>query len=166
MEQSDLAETIALIRKRMKSGECDLRDVGQILTGRWDQGVPAAILAAALAPATEAVPDVRGAIADIAAERQRQVDAEGWTAEHDDAHSKGEMALAAAAYSIGVPNLSGSVQFGKRFLPWRKVLWPWALTWWKPTDRRRNLVKAAALIVAEIDRLDRLASSQEGGPAS
>lgn len=42
----DMAETIALIRKRMKSGECDLRDVGKILTGRWDQDVPAAILAA------------------------------------------------------------------------------------------------------------------------
>ncbi|TIO15589.1 MAG: hypothetical protein E5X86_19655 [Mesorhizobium sp.] len=45
----DMAETIALIRKRMKSGECDLRDVGQILTGRFDQDVPAAILAAAAA---------------------------------------------------------------------------------------------------------------------
>ncbi|TIM14491.1 MAG: hypothetical protein E5Y67_12495 [Mesorhizobium sp.] len=47
----DMAETIALIRKRMKSGECDLRDVGQILTGRFDQDVPAAILAAAAAQA-------------------------------------------------------------------------------------------------------------------
>ncbi|RWN55876.1 MAG: hypothetical protein EOR99_35075 [Mesorhizobium sp.] len=45
----DMTETIALIRKRMNSGECDLRDVGRILTGRWDQDVPAAILAAAAA---------------------------------------------------------------------------------------------------------------------
>lgn len=32
--------------------------------------------------------------------------------------------------------------------------------WWKPKDRRRNLVKAGALIVAEIERLDRLASGR------
>ncbi|TIX02024.1 MAG: hypothetical protein E5V57_22955 [Mesorhizobium sp.] len=97
------------------------------------------------------------AVRDVIAERRRQVDAEGFNAEHDDAHSGGEMALAAAAYSIGLPRLSGSVQFGKRFLPWLERLWPWDLAWWKPTDRRRNLVKAAALILAEIERLDRLA---------
>ncbi|TIL54350.1 hypothetical protein [Mesorhizobium sp.] len=335
----DLAETIALIRKRMKSGECDLRDVGQILTGRWDQDVPAAIIAAALTapvpvavkglewiygegnhegqqvwhagdpwlfwivkntgsdkfvwcetlnmdgfvpaspvrgsfdtleaakaaahadyearirsalaptsmklhfdkewlkrkiledgeegeigagfemiahpespatiaaaqrifevmcggpvdwakhatdtnddnlfqsadweccltyakaalvPAAQAVPDMRAAIADIAAERQRQINVEGWTPEHDDKHDNAEMAWAAAAYSIGLPRLSGSVQFGKRFLPWLERLWPWDLAWWKPSDRRRNLVKAGALIVAEIERLDRL--QEQGGP--
>lgn len=105
------------------------------------------------------------ALEDIAAERQRQIDAEGWTPEHDDTHSNGEMARAAAAYSIGVSFLSGSVQFGKRFLPWRETLWPWDREWWKPTDRRRDLVKAGALIVAEIDRLDRLAG-QVSLPAS
>ena len=36
-------------------------------------------------------------------------------------------------------------------------LWPWKEAWWKPTpeDRIRELVKAGALIVAEIDRLRR-----------
>lgn len=36
-------------------------------------------------------------------------------------------------------------------------LWPhsWASCWFKPTNRRRDLVKAAALLIAEIDRLDR-----------
>jgi hypothetical protein len=29
--------------------------------------------------------------------------------------------------------------------------------WWKPTNRRRDLVKAGALILAEIERLDRAA---------
>lgn len=37
---------------------------------------------------------------------------------------------------------------------WR-VLWPWDREWWKPKDRRRNLVRAAALLIAEIERLDR-----------
>ena len=36
--------------------------------------------------------------------------------------------------------------------------WPhtWDASWWKPKDRRRDLVRAGALIIAEIERLDRL----------
>ncbi|TIL36198.1 hypothetical protein [Mesorhizobium sp.] len=83
------------------------------------------------------------AIADIAAERQRQIDAEGWTPEHDDDHDTGEMAQAAACYLIHDLFLG---------------TWPWDLVWFKPTDRRRDLVKAGALIIAEIERLDRAAA--------
>lgn len=36
-------------------------------------------------------------IDEIAAERQRQVEVEGWTAEHDDKHADGSLAQAAAA---------------------------------------------------------------------
>lgn len=41
--------------------------------------------------------------------------------------------------------------------------WPftWWLDWWKPTTYRRDLVKAGALILAEIERLDR----REGVPS-
>ena len=35
------------------------------------------------------------------------------------------------------------------------VGWPWHRQWWKPKNARRDLVRAAALIVAEIERLDR-----------
>jgi hypothetical protein len=35
----------------------------------------------------------------IAAERKRQISAEGWTSEHDDAHEDGAMAMAAACYA-------------------------------------------------------------------
>lgn len=37
--------------------------------------------------------------------------------------------------------------------------WPlsWAKSWLKPKDRRRDLIRAAALIIAEIERLDRAA---------
>jgi hypothetical protein len=78
----------------------------------------------------------------IAAERQRQIEAEGWTPEHDDQHTQGEMAQAAACYLI------------------RTVIfpaWPWDRQWWKPTpnDRIRELTKAGALVAAEIDRLER-----------
>lgn len=88
--------------------------------------------------------DLSKAAQDVLAERQRQITAEGWTLEHDDAHTKRELAAAATCYASVYP-LAASY-------------WPWDLEWWKPTDHRRNLVKAGALILAEIERLDRAAS--------
>lgn len=86
-----------------------------------------------------------GAIDDIAAERRRQIEVEGWSSEHDDAHAGGEMADAAACYAHG--ELIQDEADGR--------LWPWSEDWWKPKDRRSDLVRAAALLVAEIDRIDR-----------
>jgi len=102
-------------------------------------------------------PEQSAAALDVLAERRHQIEAEGWTPEHDDTHTGGEMAIAAAAYVLGVSTLSGRVKDGKRFLPWTYRVWPraWDLKWWKPTNRRRNLVKAGAFILAEIERLDR-----------
>ena len=94
-------------------------------------------------------------LADIEAERFRQMSAEGWTTEHDDAHTDGSMAAAAACYANPEPEiLQPGWPIGAKKYPRG---WPasWARSWWKPTDRRRDLVKAAALIVAEIERLDR-----------
>lgn len=93
----------------------------------------------------------KAALAEIETERERQVAVEGWTEAHDDAHNGGEMAEAAAAYALGpsVVNWDGSSEPP----PW----WPWDKKWWKPGDRRRDLVKAGALIVAELERLGRLA---------
>lgn len=94
-------------------------------------------------------------IEEIAAERKRQIEIEGWTAGHDDEHSSGEMARASAVYVLhGVENLHGAFTI----LRWGNVLyhlWPWSREWWKPSTNRRNLIKAAALIVAEIERIDR-----------
>ena len=90
------------------------------------------------------------AVMDVAAERRRQIEAEGWTPEHDDEHSTGGMAFAAAAYAAhahGGPSMSGAL--------WR---WTgWASKWFKPKNPRADLVRAGALIVAEIERLDRAA---------
>jgi hypothetical protein len=92
-----------------------------------------------------------GALNDIAAERRRQVEAEGWTAEHDDEHhTSGELAKAAACYATGNNRLTVNGTKGPHFI------WTWGRERWKPSDPRRNLVKAAALIVAEIERLDRI----------
>lgn len=38
--------------------------------------------------------------------------------------------------------------------------WPWSRAWWKPASRRRCLIKAGALILAEIERIDRAESHQ------
>lgn len=94
----------------------------------------------------------------IAAERQRQMDVEGWTPEHDDTHTSGEMALAAAGYASHAAAFSQinpplSVY---QSAPAELVNWPWDKSWWKPKNARNDLVRAGALIAAEIDRLDRI----------
>ena len=98
-------------------------------------------------------------IEDIAAERQRQIEQEGWTAEHDDSHSTGTLAVAGACYAlVGVSHISGEHEtWRERYAHAAQALWPWDREWWKPKDARRDLVRAAALIVAEIERLDRAA---------
>lgn len=82
---------------------------------------------------------------DVLAERNRQVSEEGWTPAHDDAHNRRELAQAAACYAYGEQI---DTQTGCH-------LWPWSEHWWKPRSERENLVRAGALILAEIERLDR-----------
>lgn len=97
------------------------------------------------------------AIDDIAAERRRMTEPE-----HDEAHRLGQMAGAAACYlmrnlSINYADLAQRVRLLSR------DLWPWAETYRQPQDHRADLVRAAALIVAEIERIDRAeALAKEG----
>jgi hypothetical protein len=91
----------------------------------------------------------------IAAERQRQIDLLGWTPEHDDEQDSGELGYAAAHY-IGHALGEDTDVLGP---------WPWHAHWWKPSDDPvRDLVKAGALIAAEIDRL--LRRKVAGGESS
>ncbi|HEE0992241.1 TPA: hypothetical protein R6414_003145 [Klebsiella pneumoniae] len=92
---------------------------------------------------------VNAAAAAVLAELKRQVAAEGWTPGHDDEYEHGELADAAGCYALS------SELFDCAGEPPRP--WPWPDEWWKPTNRRRDLVKAGALILAEIERLDRAA---------
>ena len=82
----------------------------------------------------------------ITEERQRQIEKEGWTEEHDDEHVDGDLAQAAAAYATNLI-----------------TLWPWEYESWRPSvdDRRKNLIKAGALIAAEIDRVNRALAKKE-----
>lgn len=115
----------------------------------------------------------------IAKERDRQIDVEVRSSAHDDEHTNQELARAAVCYTIqGIaaqwnyvagPQREGTLA-NKLFLD-PVYGWGWSLDWWKPSDDPiRNLVKAGALIAAEIDRLQRAvqmidsrgATAQEG----
>lgn len=109
-----------------------------------------AVLAAA--PGTE----VPQAWLDVQAERLRQVEAEGWTPEHDDAHTCDEIAAFACFYAMppaardwDASSTGYGDTLGEAIVP----------EGWEPKtgDRRRDLVKAGGLILAEIERLDRAA---------
>ncbi|CAG9195708.1 hypothetical protein PSP6_160091 [Paraburkholderia tropica] len=112
-----------------------------------------------LKPGTANRERLTAAARDVLAERTRQVSEEGWTPAHDDQHSAGEMARAASQYAL---NAAVPLRTGKRFMP---AFWPWDPAWWKPTTPRRDLIKAGALILAEIERLDRAHASNEGNRA-
>lgn len=108
---------------------------------------------------------------DVLAERLRQIKHYEWTAEHDDTHTDGSLATVAALYCspdliyCKAAHVNGGISFND----------PWPESWFdgydkrplnddnevlanfssSPLTRRRLLVKAGALIIAEIERLDR-----------
>lgn len=86
------------------------------------------------------------AVADVIAERQRQIQAEGMERQYDDNYRHGELRRAAAVYAY------------PQVLERDTTIWPWAQSWMKHTNPRRDAVKAAALLMAEIERIDRLAA--------
>ncbi|MDZ6214278.1 hypothetical protein U4M44_24625 [Klebsiella pneumoniae] len=87
------------------------------------------------------------AIADVIAERQRQQSVEGFSTEQDDTYVGCQLAAAAICYIEPMEAMS---------------YWPadWHDDSFKPTNERRNLVKAAALIIAEIERIDRKSDTE------
>ena len=89
---------------------------------------------------------------EVLSERLRQITVEGHTAEADDLYTTGQLAdaasaLAAWAHICNMPLIECTV------VP---ALWPWGQETWKPGAQRGMLIKAGALILAELERLDRL----------
>ena len=83
------------------------------------------------------------ALDDIHAERARQI-AKGYDAAHDDQYSMYELSTVAAAVALGATDhISGDVP-------------AWAGHIIEKWNTRQRLVIAAALLVAEIERLDRV----------
>ncbi|EOH1821285.1 hypothetical protein ACLU4V_000820 [Pseudomonas aeruginosa] len=101
---------------------------------------------------------------DVQAERRRQVEAEGWTPEHDDEHADGQMAQAAGCYALHAGGIGTDWPDGRQ--NGSALFWPWDKDSWKPTTPRRDLVKACALALAEIERLDRAGISQSPQPGA
>lgn len=106
-----------------------------------------------LAPPSVKIGDGKDGVSLIAAERDRQVSVEGWTLAHDDEHFDRAMVEAAICYAQAAQFIGAGVMRAIRDTP---DCWPWDHEWWKPSENPiRNLVKAGALIGAEIDRLIR-----------
>src|SRR6266404_4773076 len=93
----------------------------------------------------------------IATERSRQIEAEGWSEKHDDEHLRMDLTRASISYALHVWIQSKLIEtyLEEHVLKAAaQTLWPWEYGAWKPaTDPVRTLVKAGALIAAEIDRL-------------
>jgi hypothetical protein len=106
-----------------------------------------AVLAACHAAQHEPHPD---AAVLVVAERERQVNAEGWEPGHDDAYEPGVLAKAGAGYARWVA--ADADTRAAHPAPWD---WPLPAEWWKPKGDLRDLVRGAALIAAEADRLVR-----------
>mgnify|MGYP001138684095 CR=1 FL=1 len=88
-------------------------------------------------------------IEEVLIERRRQIKVEGFDTAHDDAHTDGSIADAAASFATTRMKLIAR-------------LWPksWNFTWFRFESRRHALIKAATLLVAEIERLDRAAAAK------
>jgi hypothetical protein len=116
----------------------------------------------------------------IVLERERQLTHKGWTTEHDDGHTGEQLAMAAACYAtpdlirIKTERIANTTSFTDPW-PWDSntgcndmrprrgnVILPNSV-WTEnaPLDRIRQLVKAGALIAAEIDRLQRIIDARE-----
>lgn len=120
------------------------------------------------------------AISLIAAERLRQIETEGWTPERDDEHIDRSLAMAACCYAAPERlwmrrdnSLSGGLeiydpwpwnpQFDERRHPGGAVM---DTSSYSPQERLDLLVKAGALIAAEIDRhlrADARTATENGG---
>lgn len=106
---------------------------------------------------------------DVIDERARQIAREGWSTEHDDGHTDRSLAAAGATYAWLA---SQAPEYSKHWaeMGWKgcsivsKFLWPtaWHLDYLKVKVARRMLVIAAALLIAEIDRIDRLEEAHHG----
>lgn len=135
------AERIVVMNMKNGAGYAAARD--------GESGIAESVLYLLAADLLAAAPgmEVPQAWLDVQAERRRQITAEGWTPDHDDLYCAAELPRAAAAYILSGANDEAP------------AIWPFSAKWWKPRDARANYMRAGALILAEIERLDRAAAA-------
>lgn len=84
-------------------------------------------------------------------ERLRQIEEEGFKPADDDDYAVGELAEAAMCYAwIASASEADRAYYAAGQRPVEG--WPWAEEWWKPSTRDRDLDKAGALWIAELER--------------
>lgn len=134
-EDTDLHRVLARMQSRHSAALLQAEEAGYARGLRDAVVVPAAI--------------------DVLSERERQVASEGWTHQHDDEHDPGDLACAGAAYALSAGDAIHPMSQGDGRCQ-QPLFWPWDAKWWKPKTPRQDLVRAAALIIAEIERIDRV----------
>lgn len=99
-------------------------------------------------------------IEDVIKERNKQIVDKNFTSQHDDAMVNHQLTDAAICYAADYFMRNKKICDDNNFVD---SIWPWEKYNFKPSvySRREDLVKAAALIIAEIDRLDRLNYSED-----
>lgn len=105
------------------------------------------------------------AITDIIAERQRQITEKGYTLDTDDIYTRHELSRGAMGYiaAYQMPDLvdcllgTSDAAIRNKLEDLIRYFWPqrWPMTLLGPQEKRRMLIKAAALLIADIERGDR-----------
>lgn len=80
----------------------------------------------------------------VSDERDRQIITEGYDVQHDRNHHKNDLAYAAIAYALHAVGRARLAQ----------DIWPFSPSSYKPKNRETDLIRAAALIIAELDRTE------------
>lgn len=88
------------------------------------------------------------ALLAIRDERRRQIEVEGFNSTHDAEHSIGELERAGACYALS------AAADRRLYAESPPPFWPWSDAWWKPKAPRQDLVRAGALILAAIEKID------------
>lgn len=129
--------------------------------------LPEKVLGNAVAARDAEIAELRTALntqaaLDVLAERRRQIDREGYNYKNDDAHILGELGAYAAYYAMPPAARDWPATETGYGATWGEAIVPWNWSAPKPGDRRCELVKAAALLLAEVERIDRTAMASAG----
>lgn len=100
----------------------------------------------------------------VKAERQKQINKYGYTPEHDDEHTDGSIADAAACYASTKNQLF--IPIGKDIEEHKALirLWPWEPKYFKKSEKSREdqLITSAAMLMAEYERIVRFRQKLNG----
>ena len=99
----------------------------------------------------------RTILAEITAERLRQIEVEGCTPAMDSGYVSNELLRAALVYAEPERLFVERQTEDHRgsYTMFEPLRWPWQWHFLKRKSRREDLIRAAALLAAEIERLDR-----------